>query len=248
MRSLKIALMACLLTASASAGIAAEPLVLATGEWPPYTSKHLEGYGIISRIVSAVVREMGMTAEFRFYPWKRAELLTRAGAVFGAFPYAITEERKEAFDFSHMILESRTVFIYNKRLMAAPPTWEGLLDLGVYRIGGVIGYSYVPLFEKAGLPVEYVTLDEQNIKKLFTGRLDLVIANEAVGRTLIRRLYPDKQDTFGITGQSIIVGHSHLMISRSYPGHARLKERFNRALERIRENGTYRALLAESGL
>jgi len=40
-------------------------------------------------------------------------------------------------------------------------------------IGGVLGYFYQKEFEKAGLNVEYVATDEQNLKKLLAGRIDI---------------------------------------------------------------------------
>ncbi len=61
-------------------------LPLATGEWPPYTSEHLEGDGFFTELITASVHEMGMTPKYSFYPWARGEMKTLDGEVFGTFP------------------------------------------------------------------------------------------------------------------------------------------------------------------
>jgi polar amino acid transport system substrate-binding protein len=241
-------LMSAMLVGTITAFAGEEKLPLATGEWPPYTSQNLVGYGFITEIVSAVVHEMGMKPEYRFYPWKRAEVLTGSGKFFGAFPYAVTEERQKEFDFSEIILENRSVFFYYKPHMEQPPKWKTLEDLRPYRIGGVYGYSYVPAFTKAGLNVKYVTKDEHNVKKLRSGRLDLFAMDTAVGLTLSKQLYPQELEMFGILDPPLSTGNSHLMISRTYPDSGLLRDRFNQALQRVRDKGAYQSILEKYGI
>jgi len=210
-------------------------LPLATGEWPPYTSKKIEGYGFCTEIVSAIVHEMDMKPKYYFYPWKRAENVTREGRVLGAFPYAVTEERKKEFDYSDLIMENKTVFFYNKKHLNQKPVWITLKDLKPFRIGGVIGYSYTSTFTKAGLKVQYVPLDENNVGKLYLNRIDLAVMDLLVGWNLIRELYPNEIDIFGTLDKPLDTGNSHLMISRKYPNAKQLRDRFNQALKRIKE-------------
>ncbi len=146
---------------------AQEELPLATGEWPPYTSEHLEGYGFFTELMTAIVHEMGMTPKYVFYPWKRCEQTTLAGEVFGAFPYAVTETRQQDFDFSDLIMKNNVLFFYHKKHLTQKPEVTTLKDLEPYLIGGALGYNYVPAFTEAGLRVDYVDTDEQNVKKLY---------------------------------------------------------------------------------
>lgn len=221
---------------------------LATGEWPPYTSEHIEGYGVCTELVSAIVQEMGLTPKYGFYPWKRAEEMVRNGDVLGAFPYAITEERQQEFDFSEMILQNKTLFFYQKAHLPQPPTWNTFEDLRAYKIGGILGASYVPAFEKAGLNIELVTSEEQNVKKLESNRIELMITDEAVGWQLIQQLFPTERDRFATLDKPVNTGNSHLMISRAFPNHSQLQAQFNQALQRIKENGKYHAIFAKYGL
>jgi len=82
-----------------SAHASADTVTLVTGEWVPYTSEKMEGYGFITEIVSEVFKEMGAEAEYKFYPWRRCYHLVKSGKVWGAFPYSHTEERQRRFCF-----------------------------------------------------------------------------------------------------------------------------------------------------
>ncbi|WP_104399872.1 hypothetical protein [Vibrio penaeicida] len=109
------------ISASPSLAKERERLPLATGEWSPYTSAELEGYGIVTEITTAVVIEMGMTPDYKFVPWKRAEHMTQYGKVFAAFPYAITSERKSKFSFTDRVLiNPNGRFFYRKSRFEFP--------------------------------------------------------------------------------------------------------------------------------
>jgi polar amino acid transport system substrate-binding protein len=243
-----VCVMSLLAGLGATATFAEDIVPIATGEWPPYTSEKFEGYGVCTEVVSAIMQEMGLKPKYTFYPWKRAEMMVLVGRVFGAFPYAITTERQQEFDFSEMIIENKTVFFYLKARFPTPPKWNTLENLRVYRIGGVVGASYISAFEKAGLNFELVALEEQNVRKLESNRIDLMITDEAVGWQLIQQLYPSGRDGFATLDKPLITGNSHLMVSRTFPNHAQLLTQFNQALIRIKESGKYQAILAKYGL
>lgn len=75
------------------------PLVPITGEWLPYTSQKLEGQGVISAVVTAIVKEMGMKVEYLWMPWERGDMMVREGGAFAQFPNAKTETRAKSADF-----------------------------------------------------------------------------------------------------------------------------------------------------
>ncbi len=233
---------------------AQEELPLATGEWPPYTSENLEGYGFFTELMTAIVHKMGMKPTYHFYPWKRAEEVTRHGKVFGAFPYAVTKERKQHFDFSDLIMKNRTLFFYHKKHLKKKIEINTLEDLKPYRTGGVLGYNYVPVFAEAGLNVDYVVADEQNVKKLYLNRIDIAVLDTILGWHLIQKLYPNESDVFGTSETTLgamvpsLQDGSYLMISRSYPNAEQLRDRFNQALQRIKESGTCRAIFKKYGI
>jgi polar amino acid transport system substrate-binding protein len=126
-------------------------VVLATGEWTPYVSETMEGYGAFAEIVSAAFKEMGVPVKYVFSPWKRAEGEVYAGEAFAAFPYIKTEERLKKYDYSDPVMPSTGVFFYMPNRQKSKITYEKLEDLKSYRVGGVLGYWYEEPFKQAGL-------------------------------------------------------------------------------------------------
>jgi len=64
-----------------------------------------------------------------------------------------------------------------------------------YRIGVVRGYSYPPDFVQAALTIEEVTTDEQNLKKLQEGRIQLAVIDKGVAIDLIKTKLPELAET-----------------------------------------------------
>ncbi len=222
-----------------------ETLTLITGEWPPYTSQKIEDQGVITAVVTAIVKEMGMKVEYMWMPWERGNMMIRKGDAFAQFPNARTETRAKNSDFSEPFFYTRTVFFYSRGRMKKP-SYVTLEDLRPYKIGGVIGYGYMPNFKKAGLNVYGIIKDIQLVQMLYLGRLDLAPLDEYGGWLEINKLYPNEVDQFGILDKplySTLESASHLMISRKYPGNERLRNQFNLALQRTKEKGIYQAVL-----
>ncbi|MDM8535270.1 hypothetical protein QUF70_00795 [Desulfobacterales bacterium HSG17] len=69
-----------------------------------------------------------------------------------------------------------------------------------------------------------------------------------MGWNIIRRLYPEEINKFGILEKPFLTGNSHLMISRKYPKAQLVREKFNQALKQIKENGTCRKIMERYGL
>jgi polar amino acid transport system substrate-binding protein len=246
MRRVVAAMALALLTLWPGDARAAEELPFAIGEWPPFVSEHAEGYGVVSTIASAVAREMGMTARFSFQPWIRCEEEVLAGRAFATFPYAMTAERQASFDFGEPVVTSRHLFFYYKGATPVPPAADRLEQLAGYRIGGVRGYAYVSPFERAGVRMEFVAEDELNIRKLHAGRVDLVVMDEVLGWTLIRRLFPEEVDRFATAAAHLPDTPLGFMISRTYPGAPTLRERMTRALGVVMQQQETRDLLGRS--
>ncbi len=222
-----------------AATLSAEPLVLATGEWRPYSSVEMEGYGEFTQRVATVIQEMGLEAEFRFYPWTRCYDSVVNGRVWAAFPYAYTESRAQEVWYSEPLHRSRTLFFYHTPEGGEEHyEFEDLEDLAGVRIGGVSGYFYLEPFEDAGLAVDYTNTEIQGIEKLILGRIDLFPVNERVGWDLILTYFPEQADNFHTLPNELSNNELSLIVSRSFPDSERLLKEFNAALQRCRDNGS----------
>lgn len=224
-----------------------EAVIMTTGEWAPFTSESMEGYGFFTEIVTAVFEEMGRPPQYEFYPWQRAEQAIRDGNAWAAFPYSYNEERAQTFAFSDAVADSTTVFFYYKPHMEAIE-WEDLADLKPYRIGGVLGYFYEEPLEEAGLTTDYVGSEDLALQKLQAGRVDLVPMTPLVAWIQINTLFPEEVDNFGTLEKPLAETTLHLMIRKDDASAVQLMEQFNAALQAIKEKGAYQEILARYGM
>ena len=147
-------------------------------------------------IVVAAFKEVGVTPTIVFYPWERAEDEVRQGNAFAAFPYAVTPDRQKEFDFSNPMYTVQAKFFYSKLYHPNGIPYNTLQDLRNYKIGALLGSWYVTTFADAGLQVEYVSSNDQNVQKLGLGRIDLMVEEENTVWSVIRKLYPNDVDQF----------------------------------------------------
>lgn len=229
----------------AVSSVSAETLVMATGEWTPYTSEHMEGYGFITEIVTEVCREMNIQPEYRFFPWRRCYTSVLSGKIWGAFPYSYTEERAKEVFFSEPVGESKTVFFYYKEKKC---DYETLADLKSCKVGGVVGYFYEEALKKAGLDVDYAPDEASAVRKLFAGRTDLLPLNELVGWRLIKTEYPDHIKEFGVLEKPYDVSELRVIASKSHPESESYLKRFNQALIKVKTSDTFKRILTKYGL
>lgn len=168
---------------------------LATGEWVPYSSQHLPGYGSASEIVTAAFQAVGLNVRYDFYPWKRAEASVAAGSVFAAFPYFLLPERAERGD---LFLHSQPLFlsVYGILYSTARTDASHLVpyrqprDLLGKRIGILAGTPLVAFpLKEAGVIYEETPLIDFSVRKLHVGRIDYVIDDRAVLTNKIQELF-----------------------------------------------------------
>ncbi|MDE1464037.1 substrate-binding periplasmic protein [Spartinivicinus poritis] len=222
-------------------------LPLVTGEWPPFTSKDLKGQGFYTQFISEVIKEMGMQPEIIFVPWSRATLMLASGEVFGAFPYAITEEREEKFYFSNVINYTTTVFFYNKKYLKHDVFFKSLNDLKPYRIAVARGHKSASDLAKFNLIIDEVNSNKQSIILLNIGRAHLSPINELVGWHTIKQILPEEVGNFGTLTKPLHTAKTALMISKEYKNSEKLRMLFNQALIRVNQKDTYKKILINFG-
>jgi len=229
---------------SAIPGRAEDKIPLATGEWNPYTSAEIEGYGFFSEIVAAVFKEANIDITYNFYPWKRCAVYVKSGNVLAAFPYSITEQRKTYASFSDPVSEATTVFFYNRKKHNNPIDYKNIAELKQYTIVGVLGYYYADVFRKANLEVMYVTTEKKAIELIYHQRYDIFPLNNYVGWNLIKNLYPKDYQSFRTCKTPLDTTTLHLMVSKKYPNYENLIRKFNAALIMIKKKGIYQKILS----
>lgn len=234
--------------------LAQQSLVIATNIYPPYINEEVEN-SFLPALLAEIGKEMDVTFEVKILPWKRCEQEVGDLGAWGAIPYTRNAEREMGFLFSDpLYVADSHFFAYrtpddaNRR--PPPETYDDLTDLLPWRIGGIQGYYYQPLFEEAGLIVEYAHSERQNFQRLQLGRIDLVPAATTVGWHSIKTLFPPAIAANFYTLPKPLVEDAalHLMTSKNYPNNHALLARFNAALREVQGNGTFAQLVDQFGL
>lgn len=227
----------------------AESLVIATGELPPLVSEQ-PAFSFLGSLFPEIGKLMGVRFEFRFMPWKRCELAVERHEAWAAIPYVPTPERELKFSFSdRLYLKQTKFFAYHPDGQTRIIPFETLSNLKGLRIGGVRGYFYEQMFMEAGLQVEWVASEEQSLRQLRQGRIDLAAALDFVGWQLIRHTFPaDEVARFSTLSKALHTGANYLMTSRTHPDNPRLLLLFNTALRQVKDNGSFQRTAAAHGL
>lgn len=237
---------AAMVLATAAPGLG-QPVPFNTGEWEPFTSDKMPQQGCATELVAAICKAGGIDPDFHFFPWLRAEALVETGEAFGAFPYAMNEPRKAAFDFSDPLFYTAPKFIYRvDGTSFGSLRVASLADLRPYSVALLAGTWTEGDLRSAGIRVHLVNAVDSGVKMLQSGRVDFLVEDETVAFAAIERVCPGEADSFkslrktfwGATG-------NYLIVSRRYPGASALLARFNKGLKEIQRNGTYWRITAK---
>lgn len=226
----------------------AEQLIVATGDWPPYVSKNLKHHGITAHITTEAFKLVGDDVTLKYYPWKRALLVSKNGLVDASFPWSHKPEREVDHLYSDPIGDYGYVIFHLKK---TPFQWQSLKDLKSYRIGATSSYNYGDAFIAAGksgeLNIAWSHSDEINWKMLVRGRIDLFPSDREAG-------YAKLQEIFQRDAVELVTHHRkplkplttmHLLFPKDNPKSEARLQRFNRGLAMLRESGKMEEYLSE---
>jgi len=223
--------------------MAEEKVRLTNGEWPPLLSEDLKHYGVASHIVESAFKNVGISVEYGFFPWKRAYILAERGDWDGSVIWVPNEERKKNFYFSDPVANDVTVFFHLKSKVF---DWKNFSDLKGLRIGATLSYNYGEDFEKnekdGSIKVDRAVKDETSFKKLLKKRIDIFACNLDVGYSLIHKIYP-------IETASLFTNHPRpvkesplaLILSKKVDKNKIMIEKFNQGLKQLKDSGKYDA-------
>lgn len=161
----------------------AEPIIVSTLEWPPYTSSKLPKGGATTEVIrqafAAIDQELGV----EYLPWKRAISAAKTKPTVVAYFPGYHCRHVEGFVASEPIGNGPLGFAENS---LAPVTWKSIDDLGEQKlkVGTVLGYTNTDEFDKkAGTGwVRAIPAadDVTNLRKLSRQRIDLAVIDKLV--------------------------------------------------------------------
>ncbi len=220
-----------------------KPINVVTGEWPPYSSEKESGYGLATKIVRAVLNDMGYEPQLSFLPFYLGYDLVKKGKIKATYPYFRNDVRLKAMYYSEPLIEVENVVFYIKEKLPNAELINNPRQLDKYKIGFVKGYSY---FEEARTgwknTVEFKT-ELTAFKMLLNGKIDFLPATKEVGQAILRMHFNDVQHKFGYLPGITSKQHVYLIVSKQNPGNKAFINQFNASLKRIKTEGIYDQIL-----
>lgn len=250
--ALALCLAACcavILSAPASAQTpAAGEFVFFDTPFPPYIEGREDGGpptgGLAVRIVQEAFRRLDRPMRIELLPWRRVLMSLEEGRCDGVMLLMRNEERERFLCYTDPLCQGREMLYYRPSTMGGF-AWEEFEDLKGLSIGLVAGFTYGEAFLAAvadlDLEVEYATDSESNMAKLYAGRVDLALEEQAVAVALLAA-HPDWNEAVATAEKPVTVYEYHMAFSRA-AGACDLVDRVNEVLEQMRSDGTLETIL-----
>lgn len=225
----------------------ADSIRLTNGEWSPYLGKNLPHHGVASRIVEEAFALEGVQVRWEFYPWARALRSAEHGKSDGAAVWLRSPEREAAFYISDPVVDSSYYLFHRKD---QPFDWQQVDDLQGKRIGGAIDYDYGQAFQQAEnsgrLQVQRLSSEEQGLRMLLAGRLDVFPMDKVVAFDLLHSQFnAAERRQLSFHPLPLRSDSLHLLLSRKVAGNEAMLQRFNQGLQQLRASGKVSQYLLE---
>jgi polar amino acid transport system substrate-binding protein len=224
-----------LLLASDLSRVSNKVINIALGEYPPYYSQKLPGYGEIPRLVSSAFMAEGYEVKYTWLPWARAYTKLAEGEFDGSFTGAKTPEREEKFYFSEPLRNNKIVFFHRKDY---PFNWNTVEDLKKYTIAVTTGYAYSTEFTQAMkekiIIVQRTPDDLLGFKKLLGKRVQLFPISLDVGLFKLKENFAQEEiDHLTYHAKALDENFVHLILTRHNSENEKLLKRFNHGIKQM---------------
>lgn len=218
--------------------VSAEPVRLASVDWPPYTGEKLKQQGEISVLVKQIFSRMQLDLQTEFLPWARAVYASSQpeGLYAGYFPEY--QNANPDFILSESLGVSELGFV---EATAKPLGTLSFSLLPKFQLGVVKDYVNLTevdaMIARGQLVPQLAVSDRQNVLKVALGRLDLAIIDRRVLLYLLEHDAEVKQLAGGkvrFNASLTEMKSLHLALRRE-PAHQLLMEQFNQQLKQIQQ-------------
>ncbi|MBM7062302.1 transporter substrate-binding domain-containing protein [Pseudomonas sp. UL073] len=220
----------------------AEPLRLVADPWPPFTDIHLPNRGLAGDLVSSALDRAGYTLDYSEKPWARALHELQSGACDVLVDAWYSPERAAYALYSEPYLVNR-IRLFQRRGAAIP--FSSLADLRGRSIAVVRGYSYAPAFDNDPALQRVPVIDfEMGARMLAAGRVELFVEDEWAAQFHLQRSLPELREQFDTLPRPLAENGLHILVRKSHPQAAQIVAAFNRALQAMRDDGSYARIVA----
>lgn len=199
-------------------------------------------------------KNSGYKVKIVYLPWARCVAMTEKGLIDGFLPAYYSKEREKKFSYSESFPGSPIGFYirtdlkiqYSYNPVKYPE--KALKSLKDKKFGVVRGYITTKTFDSADyLYKEEGDSDEQNIKKLFHKRLDMIAIDKYVAKYIIVRKFPHYLDELKFLEPPLEIKPLYICFAKNSVNIEEKSKIFNNALTKMKKNGTLDRMILESG-
>ncbi len=228
-------------------GQESQKIVIAINDWLPFKYE-TPPYGILAQITQEAFALEGLEVEFRVAPWRRGYDYAVSGRWHGIVGWNRTPARERLFHITTPLILEDVVFFHHKDFSFH---WETIEDLEELVVGVVKGYNYGEDLKKAAqeeiVELAQTAIEDQSIRMLLKGRIDLWPSEVDVGLHLIKtQLPPEEAEQLTYHPRPINVSDLCLLLSRNRPENQEYFNHFEKGLAALKASGRYDELMKEA--
>jgi polar amino acid transport system substrate-binding protein len=167
-----------------------------------------------------------------------------SNAAFLSSTLVITPEEKASFVMNDdpMIYVSIVAF-YPKAKYPAGLGLKSADGLKGMTVGAVLGTGSIGVLQKAGATIDGAPDKDALIKKLVSGRDDIVVIADLTGLYSLKEFFPDKVDAYKY--EMAYSSPIDLIFSKKHPRSAELMAKYNDGIAKIKADGSFMKIIAK---
>jgi len=231
-----------------SNAVATELIKVSSDPWEPWVLGEEGGVasgGIAVDLSNELFRRLGLSTETKIYPYKRCINQMKSGERDLLLMVKRTPEREIYMLFSD-VAATDPQLIYYSTDHYSEFSWKSWEDLKGYTIAGVRGFDYGGFHQAASdlnLNFELAANDTQNIKKLLSGRVDLILLSQSTANFYLKS-NPEVAGKLIAAERIVTNAEFHFGISKS--GNATLHlDNINKMLSEMKQDGSLYSILGQ---
>lgn len=227
-----------------SMGIYTETIKVISAIYPGLEGKtNLGDDGLNIEILKVLCKEAGIDLEVKQYPRNRALQLLKSGdsqIYLGSITHLDKEMRKDYIEIPISIVVSVLFYMKEKYPNFS---WKEYKDLNKYFIGTQTGGNIPRVAKENKLNFEETPDTRALIKKLYTGRNNMIVLVDFAGLALIKEMYPEESSKFAYSTKPFYITEIGLLINKNYKEYENLEDKLHKALDKLYKNGTWESLM-----
>lgn len=225
----------------------AEPLMIATGDFSPYTSSEIATGGFLTEITMRAFELAQVSANEIYLPWARGYLGTQKQHFDATFPYMKTAEREAVFLYSEPLFPMAvTVFVRseNAYLFSRPEDFVGYTWClpRAYTTAALMPFLKKGLMSLVRASDDQACMEMVKRKRATAYPIDLLMGEELI------KQQPELFEEMVNLNWAVNKNYYYLIVSKNHPRGPQLISAFNRGLQQLKSSPEWQQILHSHGI